>query len=1109
MTKKVEVDVNVDDNGTTKKVALDSKNLGDQLDKTSTSAHSADRRLKGAAQASSNTSKNFSKMAQGISGGLVPAYATLAANIFAISAAFNFFKRAADVSVLIQAQESYATSTGVGLQSISSSLREASGGMLTFRDAAQAAAIGVAKGFSPKQLEDLAVGARKASAALGRDFEDAFDRLIRGTSKAEPELLDELGITLRLERATTEYARAINKNVKELTAYERSQAVLIETQRQINEQFGDVEAAINPFQRLAVTFNDIVKGVTQFILPAFNAFAEIINRSALAAIAIFGTLAISIAKAAIPVGDLKEKFADFQQEQAEAVEDAKRRVEEYTDLLKKNKQELEAFGEDAAKGVQSSAQALTKNEAGGKSKLLQKAARGEELTGLDKATLKRAIEGAEKQFREHGEVRTGIFAKADMSMVRSFDRGLTAMDRSAKAKTSKIGLHFQKMTALINLGHAKMAEFGGRQFARLGRAAEGAGKIIDKAFRFAGVIGIAIMLYETFISLRNNIFDISLSIVNAGIKVFNTIRSAIATVATKIVNALSGLAENIPGLGKYKEQFDAAKASIADFGEERKLLTAKDFEGTFIGGLAKGFQDTGRAATASKAALAEYNDTLKTFIKENEAASKGLKKANEDNNAARASTIRLNRASTAGFERQLDQLDAITDDADRAEAFENFKKAILDNKELLPQAAAAVLEFGSSLETLRQPLVDSGVAAGGAIAAQNALRESLNSNSNVINSGNSDLNALREAYRQINAAAKQATESTAAAGESFDGLGKAAERLGEDTIAAAAAIDVLIAKREAILDETSQQNITQTNLAKYTPLVEAALNRQLALERLLTQEKQIQLDIENLRRALAIQSGPNADPTGEDPQTIQEKIDAKNRTLRETQAKVNEAQKQIRDVDRIGRAVADSFESGMVSAFEGVITGTKTMKDAFKDMATSILRMIARMIAELIAMRIVMAAMSLIPTSPSAGIDASMQGTLQSQGIPDPGQLARYGGVMKDPRGYRAGGIATDYSMGGIARGRDAGYPAVLHGTEAVVPLPNNRSIPVDLRGDRGTQNNVTVNVTMTEGGGDNRNTSGDGQQGVNLGNAIAMAVQKELQNQKRSGGILNPYGAA
>ena len=99
--------------------------------------------------------------------------------------------------------------------------------MLTFRDAAQAAAIGVAKAILTKTVRRLS-SIRKASAALGRDFEDAFDRLIRGTSKAEPEPLDELGITLRLERATTEYARAINKNVKELTAYERSQAVLIE-----------------------------------------------------------------------------------------------------------------------------------------------------------------------------------------------------------------------------------------------------------------------------------------------------------------------------------------------------------------------------------------------------------------------------------------------------------------------------------------------------------------------------------------------------------------------------------------------------------------------------------------------------------------------------------------------------------------------------------------------------------------------------------------------------------------------------------------------------------------------------------------------------------------
>ena len=53
----------------------------------------ADRAMKGVSQQSSNSSKNFSKMAQGMSGGLVPAYATLAAQIFAVTALFRFLKK--------------------------------------------------------------------------------------------------------------------------------------------------------------------------------------------------------------------------------------------------------------------------------------------------------------------------------------------------------------------------------------------------------------------------------------------------------------------------------------------------------------------------------------------------------------------------------------------------------------------------------------------------------------------------------------------------------------------------------------------------------------------------------------------------------------------------------------------------------------------------------------------------------------------------------------------------------------------------------------------------------------------------------------------------------
>jgi hypothetical protein len=40
------------------------------------------------------------------------------------------------------------------------------------------------------------------------------------------------------------------------------------------------------------------------------------------------------------------------------------------------------------------------------------------------------------------------------------------------------------------------------------------------------------------------------------------------------------------------------------------------------------------------------------------------------------------------------------------------------------------------------------------------------------------------------------------------------------------------------------------------------------------------------------------------------------------------------------------------------------------------------------------------------------------------------------------------YKFGGIATGPDSGYETTLHGTEAVVPLPNGNSIPVEIQGN-------------------------------------------------------------
>ena len=289
-SKKVFIDVVVDDKGTTKRVSVNARKLGIELENLGVSARTADRNMKGAAQTSSSGTKNFSKMAQGISGGIVPAYAAFAAQMFALSAAFEFFKRASDVSLLRKSQENFAASTGLAMKTVTNSLRDASRGMLGFREAAQAAAIGAAKGFSTSQLVALTEGAAKASAALGRGYQDTFDRLLKGVSKAEPELLDELGITLRLEDATKRYADALGLSRDQLTTSQRSQAVYLETMRQLNDTFGDQAVESNPFVQLGKTFEDIRQNIEEKLMPAVEAFVRFLNTNADAAVAAFATI---------------------------------------------------------------------------------------------------------------------------------------------------------------------------------------------------------------------------------------------------------------------------------------------------------------------------------------------------------------------------------------------------------------------------------------------------------------------------------------------------------------------------------------------------------------------------------------------------------------------------------------------------------------------------------------------------------------------------------------------------------------------------------------------------------------------------------------------------
>ena len=289
MAKTVKVSIVVDDDGTMRLTEKSAQKLGAGLDKVGKSAQTADRQLKGVAQASSNGSKNFAKQAQGISSGIVPAYAALAAQIFAIGAAFRFLRDAGDLVALQEGQVAYASATGVALGSLTERIIEATESQINFRDAAQAAAIGTASGLSPSQLQKLGTAAKDVSLILGRDVTDSFNRLVRGVTKAEPELLDELGIILRLKDATEEYARALGKNAEDLNSFERSQAVANDVLAQAESKYSRIveitKPSVNTFNQFGKAFDDIINGIKKganFILKplaelaAFNPFATLL-----------------------------------------------------------------------------------------------------------------------------------------------------------------------------------------------------------------------------------------------------------------------------------------------------------------------------------------------------------------------------------------------------------------------------------------------------------------------------------------------------------------------------------------------------------------------------------------------------------------------------------------------------------------------------------------------------------------------------------------------------------------------------------------------------------------------------------------------------------------
>ena len=125
--------------------------------------------------------------------------------------------------------------------------------------------------------------------------------------------------------------------------------------------------------------------------------------------------------------------------------------------------------------------------------------------------------------------------------------------------------------------------------------------------------------------------------------------------------------------------------------------------------------------------------------------------------------------------------------------------------------------------------------------------------------------------------------------------------------------------------------------------------------------------------------------------------------------------------------------------------------------------------------------------------------------IPGYKSAKKVGGAAKKAWGAVFG------AKGGIFRGAKKGYRAILHGTEAVVPLPDGKSIPVNLSGAFDSAGIIeAVNAlrkemahTDTEGSAVTINIAIDGAgKPDDVASAVSRELQKVFRTRARSGGF-------
>jgi hypothetical protein len=316
----------------------------------------------------------------------------------------------------------------------------------------------------------------------------------------------------------------------------------------------------------------------------------------------------------------------------------------------------------------------------------------------------------------------------------------------------------------------------------------------------------------------------------------------------------------------------------------------------------------------------------------------------------------------------------------------------------------------------------------------------------------------------------------------------------EKTALAIGVVNKMVDEKKIKTEEAAKKIAELTaNMIAYN----SSLNDNLVLQR----QQQFDASITSLNRQ--IQLGGIIDPQAEQRQKyIQEGL-----TPGQADEKVK-LEERLTAVTRLRdgyRSLADSIGNSFGQAFKGVVSGSMTAQQAlagfFQSVADSFLDMVAQMVAAWMRTMVLKGFQAIIGALIPGFGGGGGGGGLESFNMADVNTYSA-------PLGYANGGIATGgfraFASGGIVTGPTLGLVGEGRYNEAVIPLPDGKSVPVDLGGAGIGGNQITSNIVVNVSSDGQSQSQQSGNGAADFGRKLEGAVKQVIINEMRPGGTLS-----